>query len=444
MFGTGISVPRLLLPVALLLCAIPLVAQHHGAGGGGSVVPGGGLSSYGRPEGVDEKDTLKDFHHAVAVQASSSQIADFQEMIKSTNAAKDRVHASADPAGKTITGGATLDETLDDARTRNKKFQDGFSDRQKSGLREITKRLEKADTDLEQEQKRFEQSVQSGAATEIAARAASLEKALTDFSNLQLALGREMSITLASGEDLAFTLPRVRRQLNAASRAIAMDVSGSLSQTDAQAALRSFQLQTAIDLSELQQAITAIMNAQLSSTSCGPRLTVRRATIMAAAPASSLVLQMHYERWSCTRQTELAEGEGSVEIRLTPAVDTSGILSLTSDYKRIDATGVMGDDLRTGDLGDTVRDKVSAAVLAIVQAAADPKYTLPGVLQNGVTLQGGRFQDSSGSGLKVILLGKVQLSNEQVNLLASQLNQTLSAQGSPTPGSATPPPQPTK
>ncbi len=40
--------------------------------------------------------------------------------------------------------------------------------------------------------------------------AESLNKALSDFYNQQLALGREMSITLATGRDTAFTLPPVK------------------------------------------------------------------------------------------------------------------------------------------------------------------------------------------------------------------------------------------
>jgi len=430
--GLFFSVSRKIIPGTILLfCATLAAAQHHGGAGHGAAgaIPGG----ISRPDGVDEADPLKDFHHALAVQATSQQIAEFQELVKSTSAAKDKLHAFTEAVGRAGRVGTTaLDQTLEDARTRSKKFQDGFSESQKSGLKDLAKRLEKADSDLEQELKRLDQIVQSeSSAPEVASRAASLDQALTDFTSEQLALGREMGIVLATGQDLAFNLPKVRNRVNFGSRTIAVDISGSLSQTQVEGDLRTFQLETTVDLSELQQGITEILNAQLPSRSCGARLAVKRATIMAAAPASSVVLQLHYERWSCNRtfgQSELAESDGAVEIKLIPAVDQSNGLSLTPEFKRIDATGMMADDLRSGDLGNTLRDKVASSVFVAVQAGSDFKATLPAALQNGVTLHSVRFQDPSGSGLKAFLQGQVRLSNEQVDLLASQLNQTLSAQ----------------
>jgi exonuclease VII small subunit len=427
---------------ALLALSLSAIAQRHGGASSGSPSMGN-LSSYSRPDGVNEGDSLKDFHRAVAEQATSQQIAEFQEMIKATSAAQDKLHAlTATNTKPSPDAASSLDQVFADARTRNKKFQDGFSEPQKSGLREITKRLEKDDADLDQELKRFDQGLLPEAQqADLSARAAALDKALADFSNEQLALGREMSITLATGQDLSFNLPKVRNHVNVGHGAIAIDVSGELSQTAAQADRRTFQLQSTLDLSELQRNITEIANDQLASNGCGVRLAVRRATIMADTPASSLVLQLHYERWSCTQsfgQTELAEADGSVEIKLTPAVDKSGSLSLASEFKRIDANGMMANDLRSGDLGDTVRDKVSSSVLLALQSGADFGSTLPGVLKNEVTLQAARFQDPGSSGLKAVLEGQVTLSNEQANLLASQLNQTLSAQGTPAAQGTTP------
>jgi len=426
----------------LLLSATLATAQHHGGHSMGTGVPGG----ISRPDGVDEKDTLKDFHHALAVQATTQQIAEFQEIMKSTTAAQDKLRVFEKAGDKPAREGATpLDQRLEDARTRTRKFQEGFSEPQKSGLKELSKRLEKADADLDLESKRFDQSIKSETAgAEVSMHVASLDKALTDFSNAQLAVGREMGITLATGQDVAFTLPKVRTQVSIGRRSIAVDVSSALSQTASQGDQRTFQLETTVDLSELQQSITEILNAQLYSTGCGERLSVNRATIVPATPASTLTLQLHYERWSCRglsgqgSMNEVAESNGTVEIKLTPALGEANALRLNSEFKRMDATGIMADDLRSGDLGDFLRDKVSSAVLAAVLAGANFKATMPGVLENGVTLQAARFQDPSGSGLKAVLEGQVHLSNDQVNLLASQLNQTLSAQETATPASGAP------
>jgi hypothetical protein len=52
-------------------------------------------------------------------------------------------------------------------------------------------------------------------------------------------------------------------------------------------------------------------------------------------------------------------------------------------------------------------------------------------VQNSATLQSAKFRDLGVGGLSVVLEGQVEISNEQANQLASQLNQTLSAQQAP-------------
>lgn len=442
----GILTPGKLFPAALLLLLSTTFSTAQHREGHGITT---GTVELNRPDGVDERDSLKDFHRAVAVQATSRQIAEFQDVIKSTTAAQEKLHVLAIAPDKQVREGITsIDQALEDARSRSKKFQEGFSEPQKSGLKEFTKRLEKVDADLDQEAKRFDQSFQQESAAEnLSAHATSVERALTDFSNAQLALGREMGITLATAQDVKFALPKVTTRVNIGHRAVVIGVSGVLSQTASQDDQRTFQFEATVDLSELQRSLTEILNAELYSTGCGGRLTVKRATIVPATPASSLGMDLHYERWSCLRlagqtsMTELAESDGMVELTLTPTAGNSNVLHLTPEFKRISATGAMADDLRSGDLGDTVRDKVSSAVLLALMVGTDFKSTLPGALQNGVSLQNVKFQDPSSSGLKAVLQGQVHLSNEQVRLLASQLNQTLSAQESPPPATTAPAPQ---
>src|SRR5271157_808108 len=205
-------VAKMLLWVAMILvCPAIATAQHHGGHGVGGSTPGGP----GRPDGVDEKDTLKDFHHALAVQATSQQIAEFQTLVKNAEAAKTELQQfqqrSQERDAAESARDAALDQALEKARSETQKFIGGFSDAQKSGLKEIAKRLGKADSDLEQEEKKLDQSLQLAnvAGSEVASHAESLDKALSDFANQQLALGREMGITLATGQDLTFTLPSV-------------------------------------------------------------------------------------------------------------------------------------------------------------------------------------------------------------------------------------------
>lgn len=431
------SVRRALVATPLLLVSTWGVAQHHGGHGGMGTLPGGSS----RPDGVDEKDTLKDFHQALAVQATSQQIAEFREVVKSTNAAKDAVEAWAHTAGGPARNGiASVDQAVAKARDANKSFQGGFAEAQRSGLKDTTKKLEKADSDLAQSVKRMDQAMQSEAANaDLAVSADSLNKAITEFSNVQLGLGREMGITLASGQDLAFTVPAVKNRLHLGSQDIVVSSSGDLSQTGAQGETRSFVLTRTVDLTDLQQNLTQVMNSQFAQTqSCGERLAVRHASVMTAPPASSMILQLHFERWSCGRgfgqsaAEELAEGDGTVEMRLTPTVEDSQ-LHINPEFKRIDATGMMAEALRSGALGQDLRAKAAQTFLLALRAACDVKSTLPPALQGPASLEGARFQDNGSGGLKVALESKVKLSNDQVNALANQLNQTLSAQGGAAP-----------
>jgi len=414
--------------VAAVLFAHPAhsIAQRRGASDGGA-----GLSTYSRPDGVDERDALRDFHHVLAVQATSQQIAEFQAAVKITENAKTQLQAFLQQAGKEKSSGsesaaATLDQALNDARTRNTKFVAGFSDSQKDGLKDLAKRLEKADADLQQEQTKLKQSLQSAAPTEVVARVETLDRALTEFSDQQLALGREMSIVIATGRDLAFTLPVVNSPVTIQHRTVAVTVSGALSQIEEQNGQRTFKLELYEDLSDLQQNIGPLLAAQLATTSpCGERLAIRQATLTPSSPASLLVLQLHYERWSCAGGGELAESDGTVEVKLTPLVDVSNTLNLTAEFGRIDASGMFADSLRSGDLGDDLRDKISLCLLPALRAAMDFNSSLPPALEKSAVIQSATFQNAGAGLLKIVLEGRTQISNAQANLLASQLNQAM-------------------
>ena len=102
-------------------------------------------------------------------------------------------------------------------------------------------------------------------------------------------------------------------------------------------------------------------------------------------------------------------------------------------FGRIGATGMMLDALRSGSLGEDLLDKAAQLVLSAARAGSDFKITLPPAVQNSVVLQNARFQDAGVGSLSIVLGGQIQISNEQADQLASQLNQALSAQGAPAP-----------
>jgi hypothetical protein len=442
--GVFSATGALILGAVLLANPRAATAQRHGGGSSGSGGINGSVSGSNRPSGVKEDDSLKDFHEAMAVQATSQQTVEFQALVKSTEAAKavlkefqeklQKENGAAESADR-----KALDQALENVRNGNKKFQLGLSPEQKSGLKDIAKRVGKADSDLEQEQKRMDQSVEAKAAgPEVAAHAESLGKALAEFSDQQLALGREMSITLANGQDLAFTLPAVDHPVSIANQTIGVPVSGRLEQIAAEGSQRTFKLELSADLSELQQNITELLRAQLDrSENCGQRIAIQQATLTPSTPASLLLVRMHFERWTCSRMfgqqtsNELAEEDGRVEVKLQAVVEKPNTLKMVTALGRIDATGMMGEALRSGSLGEDLRDAVAQSVLTAAGISEDFKITLPPAVRNSAAIQSARFQDTGVGNLILLLDGQLEISNEQADALASQLNQALSAQGTP-------------
>ncbi len=426
----------------LLTGLLPLVypltanAQRHGGASAG----GGGISAPTRPRGVKDQDTLKDFHQAMAVQATSQQTTEFQALVKSTAAATSSLQillqqfqqGNVDQPHR-----ESVDKSLEAARNGARKFEAGFSPAQKSGLKESAKRLAKADSDLEQEQKKMDDGLQAKAQpSDLAARAENLGKALTDFSNQQLALGREMSITLANGQDVAFAFPEANHPVKIANQTINIGVSGALDQIAAQAGRRTFKLELAANLTDLQQNITDVLRAQLNVLEgCGQRVSIQRATLMPAAPTALLVLQLHFERWTCAgtlgqqSATELAEGDGSVEVKLSASVEKPNALKVVATLGRITASGMMAEALRSGSLGDDVRATIAQSVLSAAQSASDFNVALPPAVRNSAIIQGASFQDVGAGNLILVLNGQVEMTNEQADSLATQLNQALSAHG---------------
>jgi len=446
MLRRGISfsaINGLVLGCVLFSCSTAANAQRHGGHG---MASGGGIGGISRPTGIDEKDSLKDFHQVLALQATSEQVAEFQTLIKSTETAQAEVQSVLQQLRKENVAPdsgrrESLDHALGNVRIGNKKFSEGFSAAQKAGLKDIVKRLAKADVDLDQEQKRLDQSLDAKvAAPEITPHVESLDKALTDFYNQQLALGREMSVTLATGQDLAFTLPQVKTSVRVQNLMIPVAVSGSLSQISAQGSQRIFKLELIADLTELQQNITSLLRTQLdSSETCGQRVAIQQASLTPAAPASLLVVRLHFERWMCLRNsgqptsTELAESEGTVEIKLAAAIEKQkpNTLAVSAAFGRIDASGMLSEVLHSGALGEDLQDGAAQSLLSAGRAGMDFGTSLPPAVRNSANIQSARFRDLGVGGLSVVLDGQVEISNEQADQLASQLNQTLSAQQAP-------------
>jgi hypothetical protein len=423
----GSNLAVLFLGAALSMSPCALFAQHGTGGMGGSLAGGGGLSgSGGIASGLDTKDDLKGFHDVLALQASRPQISQFKLMLKSTEAASSELQAFQEQAAKenkTDLGERekTISAAIEQVRTENATFLEQLSDRQKSGLRETIKKLNKTDSELAQQVKALNSEIaERKTENPITTSADNLKTSLANFHDLQLALGDEMSISPgANNIEAAYTITPVKTTVNFENQPIAIITSGSVSKVALPGVQNAFRVQLAADLSDLQQNLTEVLRTQINrSDQCGEQITIQTAALTPSAPTSSVLAQLHYERWACFggrgNANEMAEGNGSMEVTLTPMIAEDGTLRISPVVSRIDAEGLVGDLLRSGTLGETVRDKIAESVLSAVRQGSDYKAILPPAAQGYVKLQRAQFQGMGAGELSIVLDGSMQVPDDKV------------------------------
>jgi hypothetical protein len=188
----------LVLLVLLVLLSLPhsLIAQQRGGR------RGGGGAAGGRPTGDTDPNSMKDFNHAIAVQAKDDQRADFMSWVKNAESARTRATEmareieNANGAKGLSSQIAALRDAVDETQHAQEHFLRSFSSVQKSGLKEFTKKLEKADSAVVKDLKKIDD--ESGRpkinSKQIASSAEKLEQAIASFQSEQHRLGEEMGI----------------------------------------------------------------------------------------------------------------------------------------------------------------------------------------------------------------------------------------------------------
>jgi hypothetical protein len=137
---------------------------------------------------------LKDFNRSVALQATPDQVIQFQRLTKSTQAARKGAQDLLQPAEDARKRGLfqstnPLASAVEEAQTDNEKFLQSLSAVQKSGLKDVTKKLGKPNSDVTKQSKALTRGLgHSGIDGKyIASVAEKLDKALSDFQTKQLA-----------------------------------------------------------------------------------------------------------------------------------------------------------------------------------------------------------------------------------------------------------------
>jgi hypothetical protein len=221
----------------------------------------------------------------------------------------------------------------------------------------------------------------------------------------------------------ALQIPPLKSSLTLEGQPVGITVWGTVSPAPS----GSFRLSATVDLGEFQERLTPILAAQLNrSDRCGERLTVNRAVLAPAAPASLLTAYVHFERYACAKAfgkemvKRLVGGDAVVEVNLTPAIAENHI-ALTAEVRKIDADGSLGDVLRSGSFGDSIREKIKTSVESSIQKSANLKSGLPAGLDDIATLRTIGFGDGGSGRLWLTIGGEVRMSAEQFQGLAKQM-----------------------
>jgi hypothetical protein len=135
--------------IVLLMNPFALLAQRRGGHGAGTARA---------PVGASSTDDLKDFKRAVALQARPDQVVQFRRLTEGTEVARKSAQdllKLAESASKSDLFRSTnpLTSALEVAQSENQKFLETFSTVQKSGLKEVTKKLDKANSDVTKHRK---------------------------------------------------------------------------------------------------------------------------------------------------------------------------------------------------------------------------------------------------------------------------------------------------
>ena len=162
---------------------------------------GHGKGTARAPVGASSTDDLKDFKRTVALQVSPDQVVRFRRLTESTQIARKSAQdllKFAENASKTDLFQSTdhLTSALEQAQTDNQNFLQSFSAVQKSELKKITKKLDKANSDVTKRSKALTSDLERSrnARQQISGVAERLDKALNDVQARQLAIGSEMGI----------------------------------------------------------------------------------------------------------------------------------------------------------------------------------------------------------------------------------------------------------
>ncbi len=235
----------------------------------------------------------------------------------------------------------------------------------------------------------------------------------------------------AVAADAPIVLPPLRASLTVDKQPVTIVVSGSVTKVSAYNERDVFRVIIDADLGGLQDNVTPILRAELDKDDrCGEKLAIGQATLLPAAPASTLHTSLHYEKWACIKAfhkdvaKRLTGGEAVAEMRLTPEVRDGNAVRMTAQVSSIQADGTVGELLRTPAFSDALHEKITRALDKVKLETA-----IPTALRSAARIDAVSFADAGGGRLTLRIRATVTIPERDAHLLLERL--AARAQASP-------------
>jgi hypothetical protein len=396
---------------------------------------------------VSDEAELEAFRLALAAQATPIQVSAYLALVKSTRGVVStfedlRVlleNANVSPEMKTKK--LAFDESLEKTRSATRVFLESFSDLQNLALKQTTSKLVGADSRLSDRTKALEVRIGNALTqkVELATLCSKVGEALDNLREQQRLLGKAMyAVPDPEEEQPIFTLPASTNSATVGSQTIAVRTSGTILRSPAERLSNGIHLQIVANLGDLQQSMTAILQTLFAqSDPCGERVAIQRSMVSIAPPTADIWVQFHLERRICpgdASKVPLAvfESNGAVNVKITPTIQTDGSLTMLTQTDEVQASGVLADMLRSGDLGAVVRERIKYCVLRALQNGLNLQAMLLPVRPNSGAIETAKFvRDSQSGTLDIAFDGHLRLSDEEVGVLNHEKYESRTVQGSP-------------
>jgi hypothetical protein len=240
-------------------------------------------------------------------------------------------------------------------------------------------------------------------------------------------------VNSAPAENLTLRIPPVKIPFTVKDQAVTITASALISMVSRAGDLEVFKLDLSADLADLQRNMTGLLSSQLDKDDhCGDRIAIQNATLMPAEPASVATVQLHYERWACIKAfgkqqaKRVVGGNAVIPVKLTPGLEENNAeLRLVPEVGTIEADGSLGELLRSGAVGEMIRDKIRSAILSAMKKGTNLSATLPPAAQGYVTIENAAFRDGGSGRLMVVLDGELRITKEQVQMLSKQVKERV-------------------